>query len=400
MKMLDAKNCVKDYIDEYINGTCTDDVSEKIESDYFSMMEVIRRTGDKKMYGFASDEVKNDYRFVKFMIRFLGKDDLDLACTIADRYIDATNDWLSQIDLILRMMDLTEGTKFYRYYYADAGNFYCDEMDEVKSYLDVRRKNNGSSVVPDRGFRYIFDKYNSSPMVIKFFATRIMRDILFNKDDRLLEHSLHKDFDSFNQMRSINTPSYLINLLGTSDAFLAAYIVGNAELLQTLDKNIAVIKSNWESFNAQSEALRYDMMFDAVHEYILNHGLPWDEFQVMCSIGDELGHGDEIREYLNFEMETSEPAFHSDYQETDDLLQVSDLERKKCLEYIGKFSEQTDMNSSNINYKNIRTMMQQFLGQRAVSCSSTHYDSTKPAFSKRVSRILVPVPSSRKVPMN
>ena len=65
MKKSYSDKIVNDYI--YGNDIEEYDIGQ-LENDPVFMMQVIDKTNDKKMYKFCSDEVKNNYEFVKFII--------------------------------------------------------------------------------------------------------------------------------------------------------------------------------------------------------------------------------------------------------------------------------------------------------------------------------------------
>ena len=72
----------------YINGEDIADFTlEELESNTNFMIDVINASNDKNFYNFTEDNVKTDYRFVKFIINKF-KEDENLITVAADTYIE------------------------------------------------------------------------------------------------------------------------------------------------------------------------------------------------------------------------------------------------------------------------------------------------------------------------
>ena len=79
----------ENLINDYINGNdMDDDILEQLEDNTDFMIEVIKKSNDKKMYFFCSENVKKDFRFVEFFIKKF-KDDINLINKVADTFINS-----------------------------------------------------------------------------------------------------------------------------------------------------------------------------------------------------------------------------------------------------------------------------------------------------------------------
>ena len=90
----------------YINGEdITDFTLEELESNTNFMIDVINVSNDKNFYNFTEDNVKTDYRFVKFIINKF-KEDENLITVVADTYIENQDNEQNYIELLIIMCNL------------------------------------------------------------------------------------------------------------------------------------------------------------------------------------------------------------------------------------------------------------------------------------------------------
>ena len=102
----------------YINGEdITDFTLEELESNTNFMIDVINVSNDKNFYNFTEDNVKTDYRFVKFIINKF-KEDENLITVVADTYIENQDNEQNYIELLIIMCNLIKdkNSKNYKKY--------------------------------------------------------------------------------------------------------------------------------------------------------------------------------------------------------------------------------------------------------------------------------------------
>ncbi len=182
------KKYSRELIINYINGNDIEEYDiNGLENDKSFMKQVIDFSNDEKMYKLCSDELKKDYEFVKYIILKF-KNNIDFIMAVANYFLDNTNNELERIELVLIMKDLTQNTK---YQFISEAIYERKRLQIELGKLKLKDENVSSEI--GMGFLYIFDLYNSSELVLNFYAENIIEDI-FNEYDIDLEVMLHNNF--------------------------------------------------------------------------------------------------------------------------------------------------------------------------------------------------------------
>lgn len=146
------------------------------------------------------------------------------------------------------------------------------------------------------GFWYMFDLYNSSDIVIKFFAKKTI-EAIFSEYDINLEKLLHNEFENAKDINLQQINNYIINFLGMYDYMLSSYISTHIELLSDFSDKISYIINNWEKYNKKEERKRYNDMFEQVHEYMENVDSIITETEILYYIARQLGIDEKLAYY-------------------------------------------------------------------------------------------------------
>lgn len=284
--------CDLNLVRDYVEGKTIEDI-EELEDNPIFMMNVIRYTKDKKMVEFCSDKVKNDYKFIKFLVNFF-KDDLDFICKIADEFIDKNQDETSFIELNIIMQRLTSKTEYCKKYAIATNIIFETKLFESQLTLSLNKLD-----LISEGFIVIFDDYNYNKLILNFFAERYIYYIL---DKFSIERLLHKNFKSFEELKQYGINKYIIELIGQYDEFLADYLSQNLECLNGLNKKLEQISKNWNFY----ERNLYEEMFSKIMIEYSDFNSPFSYMEILCYFGKKYNFLDKLKDYLDLSDEDIE----------------------------------------------------------------------------------------------
>ena len=241
----------KKIIDDYINGNDIEDYTiDELENDQEFMMIVIGITNDKNFYNLCSDNLRKNYNFVKFIINKF-KTDIDFICKVANYYLKNTDDELLRIELIIIMMKLTEtDEKKHAEYLNLSDTIFKTKRVSIEMAKELQDEYVSNEI--GMGFLLIFDSYNSSKIVLDFYAKKII-EAIFEEYNIDLENMLHQQFNNAEQINKIGINNYMLNFISTYDSMLASYLSTNIELMQDFANKIKNIQKNWNQYNSINE---------------------------------------------------------------------------------------------------------------------------------------------------
>ncbi len=346
-----------ELIKNYVEGNDIDCDIEGLENDYKFMISVIKYTNDKHMYDLCSDNVKNNYEFIKFMINYF-KDDMVFIDKLAEDYILGHKDVdiykdetisLKYIDIISDMVNFNkDNIEHYNKWYMYAKLFYFRYMGMIE--LSIKEEKLEQEF--GKGFFVLEHDFEDNIKVLDFFAINIINDELFNKDGFDLEKEIHRKYDGFNEIEEQGINNYMINLIECFDKYLSGYVSGHLNTLNPLKEVLLDIKNNWNEFLDKNEKLRYEVIINSVHNYIV-YSEPYctlGELEALYYVSDDLGIVDKVKELEGISDE--------DYQELMGYKEfvvsgMSDNERK--------------------HYNNIKNMVSDILSEKVVDDSRDSY---------------------------
>lgn len=237
---------------DYINGNDIDDYDiEDLENNSDFMIKVINYTNDKKMYYFCSDDVKNNYKFVKYIVeRF--KDDKDFIVSVANFFLEnhkfeEENYDCKELNIIMSdiigytdVPELLMFTIFKKVFYTEsmAKLFFCVKNSEKLQSIDDFGV----------GFFIIEDLFKSRPIILNFFAKEIIDDIFIRDTKFNFEQLIHNNAKNFKDIKDQGINNFLIKYIEQYDSNLSWYIKCNIELLDDIKSSLNNVEKNWDNY--------------------------------------------------------------------------------------------------------------------------------------------------------
>ena len=206
-------------------------------------------------------------------------------------------DSLERIELALIMLDLTstKGDEKAAKYKMIVDTIFFSKRLEVE-ICKYKENNDDYSKEVGMGFWYMFDLYNFSDIVIKFFAKKTI-EAIFSEYDINLEQVLHSKFKKAEDIDLQGINNYMINFLGMYDQMLASYISTHIELLSDFFNKISNVIDNWKNYDEKDERKRYNDMIEQVHEYMENTDSVMTETDILYYVAKQLGIAEKLAYY-------------------------------------------------------------------------------------------------------
>ena len=342
----------------YINGEdITDFTLEELESNTNFMIDVINVSNDKNFYNFTEDNVKTDYRFVKFIINKF-KEDENLITVVSDTYIEKDSSINDEIDKLRHSATaaLTErkdviivasvsciyglGSPIdYQNMTVSLRPGMMKDRDEVINHKSNRLqielgKLKMNTEVADNlgmGFLIIYDSFNSSQIILDYYAKAIIEDI-FEEYDIVLEDSLHQRFNTFEKIEKIGIKKYILDFIAVYDEMLSSYLSSHIYLLEGISKQLDKIKNNWNKYIETKERKKYNEIINKVHEYMEYEAADYyslNETTLLYLVATNLGIEKTLLKYDSI----SEEYYQEIMEEAHFLLEVSKLSFNDRLNY-------------------------------------------------------------------
>lgn len=146
------------------------------------------------------------------------------------------------------------------------------------------------------GFKYIFDEYSNSKIILSFMATKMIEEIL-NENDFELE--LHLNFNSAEQIRKNGVNKVLINYISNYDKTLASYLTSDISLLEDAKIELNKILNKWVDYENKKEKIKYNKMIEQVENYLSSVDTIFTPGDVMYYIANKLGIIEKLAKYDN-----------------------------------------------------------------------------------------------------
>ena len=310
----------------YINGEdITDFTLEELESNSNFMIDVINVSNDKNFYNLAEDSVKADYRFVKFIINKFKEDEI-LITLVADTYIENQENEQNYIELLIIMCNLIKdkNSKNYEKYKFLLESHYS--LNRLQIEIGKLKMNTEAANDLGMGFLIIYGAFNSSQVILDYYAKEIIKDI-FKEYDIVLEDYLHQRFNTFEKIEKIGINKYILDFIAVYDEMLSSYLSSHIYLLDDILKQLNAIKNNWNKYIETKERKKCNEIINKVHEYMeykaVDHYL-LDEITLLYLVATNLGiektllkydsiseeHYQGIIEELSYELDVSKLSFN------------------------------------------------------------------------------------------
>lgn len=320
-----------------------------MENDYEFMTSVISYTRDKNMYNLCSDKLKANYDFVKYIINTFkdNKDNISFICEVANVYFKNNNDDITTMELILMIRDISKDIdkSTYRSYSIKANVNHHAEMSNIALCKEAISDNQQLVDEIGMGFYLIFDKYNSSPIILNYYAERFIKEIFFETEEINLEKMIHQKFDSFEKFQKEGPTKFIINIIQSYDIHLASYVACHIDTISIIKETINKIKSNWDNYNRINEEIKYETIIKKIEDYMCKYKYECDfcTHDIINFIAEELGVLDTMQKYNTLPEEVLE------------LLSFEDIIDKENFDF-----------TSRKHYLHIKKIMQEILKQDIV----------------------------------
>lgn len=271
---------------DYINGEYIDNI-DILEDDCKFMMDVINVTNDKKIYYLCSDNVKKNYEFVKFII-YKFKNDKDFIHDIALEYLNNTNEYdITFKELCFIMSDIFNNYEDDRsiFYNLKKCLIYTNERMSISMLISEEIDN----TMKDRlglGFIFIlFSDLAESDIITRYFASRYLSEIFYEKDKFTLESLLHIKFSNVNKLKKVGIKKFILDYVRDYDIALSDYLFAHVDLISELEKSINRIICTWDVYCDRLLDRKNSIFFQEVNELISLYDASFDYFDV-CSYID------------------------------------------------------------------------------------------------------------------
>lgn len=285
----------KELIINYISGNDLDDYDiNELENDKLFMKKVIDFTNDEKMYNFCSEGLKKDYDFIKYIILKF-KNNIEFITSVADYFLENTDTDYERTELSIIMSKLTEIKKEVNQYNVLCDAIYSGKRLQIELYK-LQNKNEELANEIGMGFLLVYDLYNHSEIILKFYAKKIIEDI-FKEYDIELEKLLHSRFKTPDEINKQGLNNYMLKFIEIYDAMLASYASTHLDVLLPFRENIIEVQKKWNKYNNECERKKYNYMFKKVHEYMEEADSVFTEEYLIYYIGSKLGILDKIKQY-------------------------------------------------------------------------------------------------------
>lgn len=246
-KFFDKKIIINDYlVKSYVNKEDILDYEiDDLEDDYEFMIRVMEYTKDKNMYKLCSENVKNTYEVVVFMLDNFSSD-IKFIMDVVSNYLENERDKIKYLEILIRVCNL----------YKD-DDIYCLECkkqleEEYKAFnvnigyiKDYSTSDN--SYLIEKGFYFVLEMYKDNKIITNYFASRFISDYFNNFD---MEREIHRVFKTYQELEAFGINKYLISLLNNYDTKLSDYVISNIYLLDEIRKKVDKIKDNWYDASA------------------------------------------------------------------------------------------------------------------------------------------------------
>lgn len=298
MKKIDIE-----LIKKYVAGENIENYNlEELENDSAFMLAVINYSNDINIYNLCSENVKNDYNFVKQVIlKFKNKKDFIIK--IADYYLKNNENDFECIELNIIMSKLMNNRENPKYKILSDTNYFAKRL-EIEA---EKSRDKEVALSAGMGFIFLFDLYHSSEIITEYYAELMMKEIIKDNDIDF-ENMIHNHFKSREQIENIGINNYIIRVISYYDSMLGSYLSTHLNLIASMKEQIKNACANWDNYILQNEKERYMNMFDMVHTYLNSVESKMGETDIIYYIASELGIVDKVAQYdcidvLNFDLD-------------------------------------------------------------------------------------------------
>lgn len=308
------KTMVNDYI---IGNDILEYELEELENDAKFMSDVMIQSKDIKMYDFASDDVKSDYYFVRTVIETF-KENEDFIIEVADNYLEYAKNHKKELlteqdEKVINIFDYAKGnnemtgvcyaeinilmdsfikgeTKRMPYALVATMDYECT-MVEIASY-QTARKNDPSLTNIGLGFLYVMEKYNNNPIILDYYAKRMLDDIFYSENE-LFSDRFHRLVKTKEEVTKESIKNFVVNYVNQYDEFLsghiAARIADDSKFISELEKDIQRTLKNWDSYVNYHNNVKLDVVWQEAYDEFKKYDTVYSFSQFVDTVMKKLG---------------------------------------------------------------------------------------------------------------
>jgi len=304
----------KQIILDYISGKEIDEeLLKSLENNEEFMTYVIKLTRDIKMYNYCSEELKDSYTFVNFLID-LFKDDPVFVIGIVEEYMGKhPYDQTKRIELVLKLVNLHKITKKEEYlsYGIERSLIFTEKIEEIEEFLEDEEE-----IKEECGLGFVFVEldYEESKEIMNFFAIAFIEEYLFTSLE-IMEKIVHKNFSTILELDNFGEYNFIIRYVEAFDYYLAGYLERNTYILDRYKKDFARIKINWDNYVERTNKENVEKVYDEMCSYEDEHGpFDFDTQKDLIAIIKRLG----LEEV--FEKYPIQATYGFDFETTDEIV--------------------------------------------------------------------------------
>ena len=253
----------KKLIYDYIIGNDIDNL-EELESDNNFLFDALKLSHDISYYSYLDISYRRSYDVIKYMLLNF-KDNLDVYQEDADYLLDSLDVESMEYKEIIVLIATIDKNKFNDYKISRAG-FYVTDKVEVGA---IQNKDKELAELIGLGFEVVLSKYEDKPLILDYYAICFLYEIFYQ--DKNFEELVHKNIKDKEKLIKIGNIKYLLDYIGNFDFYLKEYLEGHLYLLDNLDKDLDLVKNNWDNYinrvNQQRVAIVYQVVDKFAEEY-------------------------------------------------------------------------------------------------------------------------------------
>ena len=256
-----SKKLIYDY---FIGNDIEKETLEKLESDNSFLFEVLKASHDITYYSYLDISYRRSYDVIKYMLLNF-KDKLDVYQEDADYLLDSLDVESMEYKEIIVLIATIDKDSFNDYKISRAG-FYVTDKVEVGA---VQNKDRELAELIGLGFEVVLSKYEDKPLILDYYAICFLYEIFYQ--DKNFEEMVHKKIKNKEKLIKIGNTKFLLDYIGNLDFYLKEYLEGHLYLLDNLDKDLDLVKNNWDNYinrvNQQRVAIVYQVVDKFAEEY-------------------------------------------------------------------------------------------------------------------------------------
>ncbi len=257
-------------IDKYLNGDDLDLDVDALENDPDFMLQVLKKSGDIKMYEFCSDSLKENADFVKSVIK-LFPDNFEFLEEEVEPVLNNRafrNQECIEINILMSELSPKSSNK----YSNICNTIYLSSIVKIRSSIEELLEENPDSINDiGNGFVYFYLEYPDSEIIKSFAAKKMLEEAYGNGN---LEKIVHANFSDFSDLEKMGKNRFITDLISQYDSFLWSYVINHEQLLDYVNRELDRTKQNWSKYMDRLNNWRVDAV-EREAEYYVDDNYPY-----------------------------------------------------------------------------------------------------------------------------